>query len=181
MKYIALLRAINVAGHNLVAMSDLRELIEQLGFTEVQTLLQSGNVVFHGPRKSAAALERQLEAATAKELGVTTDYLVRTDKAWQAIIAANPFPKEATDDPGHLVLMPLKSSPRPADVKALQAAIRGPEQIAVRGSELYATYPAGIGRSKLTIALIEKKLGVRGTGRNWNTVLKLAALGNEID
>jgi uncharacterized protein (DUF1697 family) len=76
--------------------------------------------------------------------------------------------------------MPLKSPPKPAAVKALQAAIRGPEQIAVRGRELYATYPAGIGRSKLTVALIEQKLGVRGTGRNWNTVLKLAALVQEL-
>jgi uncharacterized protein (DUF1697 family) len=92
------------------------------------------------------------------------------------VVAGNPFPDEAERDPGHLVVMFLKTAPRAKAVQALQAAIEGPESVRAAGKHLYVAYPAGIGRSKLTNTLIEKKLGVRGTGRNWNTVLKRAAL-----
>jgi uncharacterized protein (DUF1697 family) len=178
-RYIALLRAVNVSGHNAVAMADLRALVEGLGFSEVRSLLQSGNLVFSGPRRTSAALERRLESETARQLGVNADYVIRTADEWQAIVNENPFSEEAKRDPGHLVVMPLKQAPSAAAVKALQAAIRGPERVAAGGRQLYAVYPAGIGRSKLTVSLIENKLGTRGTGRNWNTVQKLAALACE--
>jgi uncharacterized protein (DUF1697 family) len=174
--HIALLRAINVAGKNRVAMADLRALFTELGFTGAQAILQSGNVVFDGGRRQPAALEKLLERETSKQLGVSPDYLVRTAAEWQAIVAGNPFPKEAQRDPGHLVLNCLKKAPPAKNVAALQAAIRGPEIVRAVGRDLYIVYPDGIGRSKLTTALIESKLGTRGTGRNWNTVLKLAAL-----
>ena len=117
-----------------------------------------------------------MQDATAKHLGVTTEFFVRTAKEWQAIIAANPFPEEAKRDPGHLVMMCLKDAPPPAAVKALQAAIRGREVVKAKGPQAYFVYPDGIGRSKLTIAVIERMLGTRGTARNWNTVTKLGAL-----
>jgi uncharacterized protein (DUF1697 family) len=176
--YIALLRAVNVAGRNLVAMADLRALVEAQGFDDVQSLLQSGNLVFSGPRRAPAALERRLEEATASQLGVAADYFLRTAAEWQALVKANPFPEAAKQDPGHLVMLLLKQAPKPAAVKALEAAIRGPEKVAASGRQLYAIYPNGIGRSKLTTALIENKLATRCTGRNWNTVLKLAALAD---
>jgi uncharacterized protein (DUF1697 family) len=75
--------------------------------------------------------------------------------------------------------MCLKTAPPAADIKQLEAAIKGPERIRAKGKELYLVYPAGIGRSKLTSTLIEQKLGTRGTARNWNTVLKLAELVQE--
>src|SRR5262245_28423953 len=173
---IALLRAVNVAGQNMVAMSALREMFEELGFTDVQSLLQSGNLVFRSDRRSDPALEWLLEVETTKRLKVTSDYFVRSAAEWAKIVAANPFPVEATRDPGHLVVMLFKSAPRAKAVKSLQAAIRGPETIRAKGQQLYIVYPAGIGRSKLTTALIEKHLATRGTGRNWNTVLKLAEM-----
>jgi len=174
--HVALLRGINVGGHNKIAMADLRKLADSLGLKSPQTLLQSGNLVFDGGRKSPSALEKLLEGETDKRLGVAVDYMVRSADEWRAIIAANPFPKEAKSDPAHLVVMCMKSAPKPADVKALQAAIKGPEVVKGIGRELYAWYPAGIGTSKLTNAIIEKNLGTRGTARNWNTVLKLAAM-----
>jgi uncharacterized protein (DUF1697 family) len=174
--HVALLRGINVGGHTLVAMSDLRALLEALGFTGAKSLLQSGNLVFESARHTSAELERLLEVETASRLDVTVDYLVRSADEWEAVVASNPFPDEAKRDPGHLLVMFLKSAPQTKDVQALQAAIKGPESIHAEGKHLYVVYPAGIGRSKLTNTLIEKKLGVRGTGRNWNTVLKLAAL-----
>jgi uncharacterized protein (DUF1697 family) len=175
-KHIVLLRGINVAGKNLVAMADLRAALQDLGFASCHTLLQSGNVVLDSPRLTRDKLERLLETETSKRLKVQCDYLVRTTQEWRAIITGNPFQDEAQNDPGHLVVMCLKTAPAKAAVQDLVVAICGRELIRAVGRELYLVYPAGIGRSKLTGALIERKLNTRGTARNWNTVLKLAAL-----
>jgi len=177
--YIALLRAINVGGRTRVPMSDLRDLLGALGFARVKSLLQSGNLLFQSSRRTDAALERLLERETEKRLGVSVDYFVRTADELQTIIARNPFPHAAERDPSHLVVLVLKDAAQAKDVKALQAAIQGPEIIRADGKQLYLVYPAGIGQSKLTNALIERKLRLRGTGRNWNTVLKLAAVSQE--
>jgi uncharacterized protein (DUF1697 family) len=157
-------------------MSELRDLLEALGFAGVRSLLQSGNLIFQSDRSTGTALERVLEVETAKRLHVSVDYFVRSTPAWKTIVGANPFPNEAKRDPSHLVVILLKTVPQKENLKALQAAVKGPEIIRSEGKQLYIVYPAGIGRSKLTNALIEQKLDSRGTGRNWNTVLKLAAL-----
>jgi uncharacterized protein (DUF1697 family) len=172
---IALLRAINLAGFNRVAMADLRELMTSLGLEDVTTLLQSGNVVFRS-KETPDRLEQLLERAAEKEFGLRLDFFVRTADEWKAMIAANPFRDEAKSDPGHLLAVALKAAPAAAQVTALQQAIKGREIVRAKGRFAYIVYPDGIGRSKLTSALSEKMLGTRGTGRNWNTVLKLAAL-----
>jgi uncharacterized protein (DUF1697 family) len=174
--HVALLRGINVGGNNMVAMSDLRDLLGELGFSDVTSLLQSGNLVFKSDRQTGSALERLLETETASRLGVSADYIVRSAAEWARIVARNPFAKEAKADPSHLVVMCLKTAPPAKSVDALQDSIQGPETVRSDGKQLYIVYPAGIGRSKLTGALIERKLGARGTARNWNTVLKLLAL-----
>ena len=174
--YIALLRAVNVGGKGRLSMADLRNLISELDFSDVQTVLQSGNAVFGGKKMATGSLESLLERETEKRLGIATQYLVRTAAEWQAMVAANPFAKEATTAPSHLVVMPLKDAPSAAALKALAATIRGREQIKAVGKQLYIVYPDGIGTSKFTGALIEKQLDTRGTARNWNTVRKLAAL-----
>lgn len=176
MTYLAVLRAINLGPHNRIAMADLRAMVERVGFGMPRTLLQSGNVVFQCDGASSDRVERTLEEASTKHLGVTTDYFVRTAKEWQAIIKANPFTKEAVSDPGHLIMMCLRQAPTAAQVKALQAAIKGRETVAAKGKQAYFVYPDGVGRSKLTIKMIEKALGTTGTARNWNTVLKLGEL-----
>ena len=175
---IALLRGINVGGHMKVAMPDLRAMLADLGFAEPRTLLNSGNVVFdsNGPR--GRELEKLLERTAADRLGLSTDFLVRCAREWAQIIASNPFPDEAAQDPGHLVVMALKGRPSEGAVDALRAAIKGRESIHVAGNNATITYPDGIGRSKLTNARIETALGTRGTARNWNTVLKLAKLAD---
>jgi uncharacterized protein (DUF1697 family) len=172
---IAFLRAVNVAGHGRVAMADLRAMMMAAGFSDVQTVLQSGNVVFAGGR-AGAALEARLEQEAARRLDLKTDFLVRSAKEWREVIAANPFPDEAEHDPGHLVVMVLKGAPSAKAVDAVQAAVRGREQVRGGRTVLYITYPDGIGRSKLTGAMIESKLDIRGTARNWNTVMKLGEL-----
>jgi len=174
--YVALLRAVNVGGRSQVAMSDLRHLLTSLGFVRVESLLQSGNLVFKADGGTAAKLETTLEAETQKRLGLKTASFVRTAKEMDAVIAGNPFPAEAKRDPSHLLVVFLKDAPKANAVEALRAAVVGPELVQANGKHAYIVYPDGIGRSRLTNALIEAKLGTQGTGRNWNTVLKLAAL-----
>ena len=181
MTCVALLRAINLAGRAAVAMSDLRDLFTALGFTGVRTLLQSGNVVFRSPARSIATIERTLEAEAVERLGVPTEFFIRTAAEWQRLVANNPFAEEARSDPGHLLAMVLKRTPAQKDVEALQAAIKGREIVRAGEKHAYIVYPDGVGRSRLTNALIERTLGTRGTGRNWNTVLKLAALLSEAE
>ena len=181
--HIALLRGINVAGHKMVAMSDLRALVATLGFANVRSLLQSGNLVFRSEGRTAARtsaeIEQLLEAELKKRLKLETDFFVRSAAEWKAVIAKNPFRKEAERDPAHLVAMFLKDSPAAKQVAALEQAIVGREKFRVEGRLAYIVYPDGIGDSKLTNALIDRKLETRGTGRNWNTVLKLAAISEE--
>ena len=172
--HVALLRAVNVAGHNRVAMSDLLGLLAALGFTGGRSLLQSGNLVFRSDGRTGAELEQLLGAETERRLSLRTDYLVRSAEEWATIVARNPFRDEAERDPSHLVVMFLKDAPGEDAVEALQGAIQGPDVVRADGRQVYIVYPAGIGRSKLTNSLLEEKLGARGTGRNWNTVLKLA-------
>jgi uncharacterized protein (DUF1697 family) len=174
--HIALLRGVNVGGKTKVAMADLRAMLADLGFGDPRSLLQSGNLVFRSDKLTGADLERLLEVETEKRLGLKTDFFVRTPEEWKKVIANNPFPDEAESDPSHLVVMFLNQAPAAGDVKALQAAIVGRETVRAAGRQAYIVYPDGIGESKLTITVIEKKLGSRGTGRNWNTVLKLGAL-----
>jgi uncharacterized protein (DUF1697 family) len=174
--FIAVLRAINIGPHNRIAMADLRAMCGKIDLAEPKTLLVSGNLVFQSRLTSTEKLERLLEQASTKHLGVTTDYFVRSAKEWQAIIDANPFPAEAKSDPGHLIMMCLRDAPSAAAVKALQSAIKGRETVRAQGKQAYFIYPDGIGNSKLSIAMIEKAFGTRGTARNWNTVLKLGEL-----
>jgi uncharacterized protein (DUF1697 family) len=173
--YVALLRAVNVGGRS-VAMAELRATFAKLGFADAKTLLQSGNVVFTSDKRSTAELEKQLEAAGDKHHKMQIDFMVRTAKEWADIVAANPYPDEAKNDPARLVLVALKSPAKAGAEQALQSAVKGRETVRVFGKNAYMYYPDGQGTSKVTPAVVEKHLGARGTARNWNTVLKLLAL-----
>lgn len=154
-------------------MSELRTMLTDLGFANPRTLLQSGNVVFDSHPMSDSEVERLLEAETEKRLGVATTYMVRSHEELAALVPANPFPGQARDDPGHLLVLFLKSAPDEGRVEELRKAIKGRETVELLGNHLFAVYPDGIGTSKLTTTMIEAKLGTKATGRNWNTVLKL--------
>jgi uncharacterized protein (DUF1697 family) len=178
--YIALLRAVNVGGHRPVTMSDLTKMIAGLGFSEVRSLLQSGNLVFQrGSPSEAGSMESILEREARKRLGLETDFFVRTAREWAAVVVNNPFPDEARRDPSHLLVMFTKTAPNLRDVDALQTSVAGPEVLRAHGRHLYIVYPAGIGRSRLTNTLLERKLGKHLTARNWNTVLRLAAMAGD--
>jgi uncharacterized protein (DUF1697 family) len=171
MRYVGLLRAVNV-GKRKVPMAKLRELCEGLGHTEVETLLQSGNVVFTAKKPDPAGLAKALEA----EFGFAVPVVVRTGRQLQAVIDANPFAREATAD-GKAVHVAFASGPVKA--KLLDAMDRerfAPDEFAAGKDVVYLHYPNGSGRSKMTIQHFEKPLGLDLTARNWNTVVKLREL-----
>ena len=173
-RWVALLRAVNLGPHGKLPMADLRKLLTDLGFDDVRTIVQTGNAVFETGGK-ADAIEAKIESALAGQLGLKTIVMVRSAGEWGAAVEANPYPAMARDDPAHLVLLALKAKPDADRLDDLRAAIKGNETVELNGAEAYLTYPDGIGESKLTPAVIERKLGVSGTARNWNTVLKIAA------
>ena len=159
-------------------MSDLKDLAERHSLGEPRTLLQSGNLVFSSEGRNAAELEPLLEQAIKAELKVETQVCVRSAAQWSALIEANPFPKEAKKDPAHLLLVAFKTPPAPSGPEKLAEVYDGPERIAIARGHAFIVYPDGIGRSKLTPALLARHLGA-GTARNWNTVLKIEAMLSE--
>ncbi|HVE72146.1 MAG TPA: DUF1697 domain-containing protein [Thermoanaerobaculia bacterium] len=160
MTYVALLRGVNVGGHRMVKMDALRATFEQLGYTNVRTLLQSGNVIFDAKTKP-----RDLDAH------IGTSVVLRTQAEIRKVIAANPFPQEAASDPGRLLVVFL-SAALPSE-EPLRKVVAEGEKFVAKGKEIYIYFPNGAGRSKLAETLTEKKLGVVCTARNWNTVGKL--------
>ena len=175
-KAVAFLRAVNVGGTGKIKMAALKALAEEIGLDEPATLLQSGNLIFDAKGKTPAKIESLLESAIKKEFGIETAAMVRSATQLKAVIARNPFPKEAKSDPGFLHVYFLKDKTTAKHVEALRAAIKGPEKVEGHGHEIFLFYPDGAGHSKLTGALIEKHLGARGTARNWNTVNKAAEM-----
>ncbi|HVZ99780.1 MAG TPA: DUF1697 domain-containing protein [Caulobacterales bacterium] len=162
----ALLRGVNL-GSRKVIMTELRAVCEGAGFTDVKTLLASGNVVLNAKLKGEA-LERKLEAEILKGLGLKTEVFVRSHAELEAIIAANPFKAFAKKDPSHFVVFFMRAALSAAEKAAIEAN-QGPEELKPGKGCLYVTFPAGQARTKI-------KLPKLGTARNWNTVTKLAAL-----
>ncbi len=155
-------------------MARLRELVEALGYDDVRTHLQSGNVVFStsaAAPKTARAIEEQI----AKQLGLTVPVLVRTEDELAAIVDANPLRDVATDPARYLVNF-LSAPPDRRRLRELDAADFEPEVFRVVGSEAFVWSPSGVRASRLSYAFWEKRFDLTATGRNWNTVTKLLAL-----
>ncbi|MDP9191000.1 MAG: DUF1697 domain-containing protein [Acidobacteriota bacterium] len=174
--FIALIRGINVGGHKKLKMADVKISCEAMGLRDVRTHLQSGNVVFRTARTDRAKLVQELESA----LAVDAKVILRTADEFQKAVAANPMPAEAQRGPSHFIVMFLSAQPSPAAMQSLRDAYSGPENMHLNGTELYIEYGSGMGTSKLNNALIERKLGVAGTARNWNTVTRLVEIADEL-
>ncbi len=173
--YIALLRGINVGGSKRVAMADVRALLVDLGHGAVATHLQSGNALFESSRDDEAALAAEIEAAISGRLGLQVSVLVRTREEVARVVAANPI-REAVADPSRLHVVFLSAAPEPALVAAVAAVAVEPEVVRFGEREVYVWYRGGFADSKLTGAFWERRLRVRATARNWNTVTRLLSL-----
>jgi len=172
--YAALLRAVNLGALNKVSMGDLRALFEALGYEDVATYVQSGNVVFKG-RGDAASLTRAIERRIERELGLPIAVILRSKTQLARIASNNPFVRHETDPTRLHVTFLTDTPPRPA-ARELHAGDFAPDALHVKGKEVYLHTPRGYGRTKLSGAFFEKRLGVVATTRNWRTVTKLAEL-----
>ena len=173
--HIALLRAVNVGGRK-VLKDDLLGLAKDLGFDDAKTLLASGNLVLWGKGGADADIEKRLEDGLEKRMGLRTDFMVRSTVELKAIIAANPFPDLVKARPSHLVVNFLKHPIPAGDIAVLRAAITGRERVEGGGKQLYVDFIDGIGESMLDRDWKKTKKAPVGTVRNWNTVMKLAAM-----
>jgi uncharacterized protein (DUF1697 family) len=153
---------------------------EDLGLLAPRTLLQSGNLVFGAAAGDGETIAGRLSGAIAARFGVETPVILRSLSDIHAVIAANPFPGAASHHPDRLLVAFLSAAPSAEGVERLRAAARDGEGLEARGSDLFLHYPAGAGASRLTQAVIDRRLGVTGTARNWNTVTALAQLAAEL-
>jgi len=171
---IALLRGINLGSRRRVAMAELRELVEGLGYEDVATHLQSGNVVLTGAERPER-VARRMEEAIAERFGFDVDVVVRTGAQLRAAVEANPFSDESADGARLLVLF-LGADPDPEAVRGLDDERAGDDRIRARRREIYVWCPGGVRRSPGLAEIERRRLGVTATARNWNTVLKLRAM-----
>jgi len=174
--YVALLRAVNVGGNNLIKMADLRDLLAGLGMEAVKTVLQSGNAVFDAHSQDRPRLAEEISAAVHQAHGHQPAVILRTADELRRALAQVPF--DASIDPS-LVHINFLAAPADAEGARQLSAWEGPEVVVVRGSEVYIHYPEGSGRSKLGRLPMEKMLGTRGTARNLNTVRKLLEMAEK--
>ncbi|MET8122991.1 DUF1697 domain-containing protein [Micromonospora sp. NPDC005189] len=174
-RYVALLRGVNVGGVRL-AMADLRRLVTDLGHSDVETYLQSGNVAFGSTVRDAEKLAAGIERALADELALTVPVLVRSGRELAAVAGGNPY-VDREDDPKRLLVAFLRTSPTKAATAAL--TVPGSENVSftVTGREVFLHYvDDGYGRSRFNNMYLEKKLGVVATTRNWKSVRALAEM-----
>lgn len=174
MRYVALIRGINVGRAKRVAMADLRALVEALGYRDVRTLLNSGNIVFTAAGKSASASQARIEGAIAGRLGVSARVTVLSASELAAAVAENPLLTVA-DDPSRLLLTVFRTSPDRVRLASLVRQEWTPDVLAIGRRVAYLWCADGIGASRL-MAAVSRALGDGATSRNWATMTKLHAL-----
>jgi uncharacterized protein (DUF1697 family) len=178
---VSMLRGVNVGGHNKIKMDALRGLYESLGLRDVQTYVQSGNVVFRTKERNLAALGNKIENAIERSFGFRPVVVLRTSAELKNVIARNPFAKQSGIEPGKLLVTFLASHPAAEALEQVLKIKAGPEEMHIEGREVYIYFSNGQGRSKLSWVSVEKKLKTSGTGRNWNSVNKLLEIAEQLD
>ena len=172
--WVALLRGINVGGRNTVPMAELRTLFERMGCGSVSSYIQSGNVLFTNEAADRDALSRQLELAVAETFGVSSPVVLRTIAELARVAGSHPFGADTSKT--HVAFLGRE----PGDAQALDGLDVAPDRFELVGSEVFLRYPNGVHGSRLTGALLERRLGVVATLRNWRTVTRLAELADAI-
>jgi uncharacterized protein (DUF1697 family) len=171
--YISMLRGINVGGHKRIKMDQLRKSFEALGFEQVKTYIQSGNVVFKTGKTSPAALSKKIEEKILKDFGFPASVISRTADEVARTITENPFLKQRGIDPARLHVMFLSEPPAPAALKQLARLTVAPDQCDCSAKEIYFYLPNGVSKSVLWNNPVDRILAVVTTTRNWNTVNSL--------
>ena len=172
--YIAIIRGINVSGKHKVPMAELRKLCENLGWQNVRTYIQSGNVLFETAQNDN--LTGKLEDLIADNFGFRVPVIVRTAEEMAQVVSNNPFSNKADFEPEKLYLTFLAETPQPDKLEAIKAFTFEPEEYIISGKEVYIYCTNGYGNTKLENLFFERKLKVTATTRNWRTVNKLVEM-----
>lgn len=178
---ISMLRGVNLASHRRIKMDDLRAVYETLKLRDVETYVQSGNVVFSTVERDLARLVGRLEKGIERRFGFHSDVIVRTTAEMRAVIARNPFADRRDLEPSRLLVTFLAADPGDDARRRVGEIKVHPEELHIERRELYIYFPNGMGRSKLPSSAIDRALGTSGTARNWNSVTKLLALAEGIE
>ncbi|NJN84167.1 MAG: DUF1697 domain-containing protein [Caldilineaceae bacterium] len=171
--YVSLLRGINISGQKSMRMAELRELYKSLGFANIQSYLQSGNVLFQSDQEDGAELGRDIEAAIAERFGFEVSVLIRTPAEFEQVVENNPFLTTRNEDPTRLYVTFLAETPTESALAQANLPDHKPDEFVVAGQEIYIFCPNGYGRTKLSNTFFERKLKIRATTRNWKTVTAL--------
>jgi uncharacterized protein (DUF1697 family) len=172
---VSLLRGVNVGGRQ-IKMDALRELYESLGLRQVQTFIQSGNVICAVSTRDLPRLAKRLEKAIERTFGFPCDVVLRTGAELREALARNPFADRVDIDPAKLLVTFLADEPDPKDCAKVRAMSAGTEELFLDGRHVYIYFHNGLARPKLSWPLIGKALNTPATARNLNTVQKLLAL-----
>ena len=176
--YIALLRGINVSGHKIIKMELLREVLLNNGLHNVSTYMQSGNILFESANENAASLEHEIAQMIFKQFGFDVAVRITTLVELQQILNENPFVKENLENPTQPYVAFLSDVPTNTNLQSLQAVRFGKDLLISKNKVLYLWYADSPGNTKLTNTIIEGKLKLKATTRNWKTMLQLTTLAN---
>ncbi len=179
MVYISILRGINVSGQKLIKMAALKQMYEKLGFHNVKTYLQSGNVIFSSNEKSITKLEMLITAQIEKDFGFTVPVIVFNSETLKSIITHNPFLKDAEKDPAFFHVTFLAATPEVYDKQSILEKRSANEEVHFSDRALYLYCPNGYGTTKLNNNFLESKLKVTATTRNWKTTNELLKLSSD--
>src|SRR5882672_553203 len=179
--YIAMLRGINIGPHKRMKMEKLRASCEALGFEQVKTYVQSGNVVFKATKQSTASLSKKLEDRIVRDFGFSAPVITRTAEEMGKVIKDNPLLKEKGTDVEKLHVTFFSEIPASAALKKLDGLPQKPDRFRCLNREIYLHCPNGYGQTKLTNNLFEKQLAVGATTRNWKTVNNLYQMTKEYE
>ncbi len=177
MKYISILRGINVSGQKKIKMADLKILYEAQGFGSVTTYIQSGNVIFESKGVNKEGLKKTIENAIEDKFTFHVPVDIRTNQELKQIVDNCPYEEAQAEENGTKILVTfLRSTPSVQKQELLLEYVKSPERLTIQGSEAYLYCPNGYGKSKLSNIFIENKLGILATTRNWKSVKKLYEL-----
>lgn len=178
---ISMLRGVNVGPHNRIKMDELRALYESLKFEDPRTYVQSGNVIFRTKEKRSPQLAKRIQDAIARKFACRPEVILRTVEEMRSAIAASPFAKRKDIEPGKLLVTFLAAQPPKDALAAIETLKSHPEEIHLKGREMYIYFPNGVGTSKLPWSQVEKHLKVTGTARNWNSVTKMLEIAEQME
>lgn len=174
-RFIALMRGINVGGHNRLPMAELRFRCEELGWRDVQSYIQSGNLLFSS-RGSSRSLEAAIEKTILDHFGLSIPVIIRSAQDWASFAVSNPFSEASEQEPNLVMLALSKRQLLENAAVELKKRAATAERVEQSGDALWIHFGSGSGRSRITPALLDRLAGSPVTTRNWRTVLKLEEL-----